>query len=57
MLDKPHNPLMNSGAIVVASLLKNELSAADRFDYVSISVHILEQFQQTNNEFIIFIIP
>ncbi|KAI6233174.1 No extended memory [Aphelenchoides fujianensis] len=30
----PHNPLISSGAIVVASLLKSELNMADRFDCV-----------------------
>ncbi|CAH1772488.1 unnamed protein product [Owenia fusiformis] len=32
--DKPHNPLINSGAVVITSLLKNNLSLPDRFDYV-----------------------
>nr|XP_027221434.1 glutaminase kidney isoform, mitochondrial-like [Penaeus vannamei] len=31
---KPHNPMINAGAIMTAALLKPELSAADRFDYV-----------------------
>jgi len=30
----PHNPLINSGAIMTSSLLKPELPMADRFDYV-----------------------
>jgi len=30
----PHNPLINSGAIMICSLIKNYLHAADRFDYV-----------------------
>ncbi|KAL4218662.1 hypothetical protein ACF0H5_021251 [Mactra antiquata] len=30
---KPHNPMINAGAIVVSSLLKKELNIADRFDY------------------------
>ena len=30
----PHNPLINAGAIMCLSLLKRELSPADRFDYV-----------------------
>lgn len=30
----PHNPCINAGAIMVASLVKPELSEADRFDYV-----------------------
>lgn len=33
--DKPHNPMVNSGAIIVSSLLKKDWSMADRFDYVS----------------------
>ncbi|XP_071518904.1 glutaminase liver isoform, mitochondrial-like isoform X3 [Panulirus ornatus] len=32
--NKPHNPMINAGAIMTAALLKPELSAADRFDYV-----------------------
>ncbi len=30
----PHNPMINSGAIMCASLLHPELSLADRFDYI-----------------------
>lgn len=30
----PHNPMINSGAIMAASLLKPDLDSADRFDYV-----------------------
>ncbi|XP_053380706.1 glutaminase kidney isoform, mitochondrial-like isoform X1 [Mercenaria mercenaria] len=30
---KPHNPMINAGAIVVSSLLKKEMNIADRFDY------------------------
>jgi len=30
----PHNPLINSGAIMAASLIKRDLYIADRFDYV-----------------------
>uniref|UniRef100_A0A914W392 glutaminase n=2 Tax=Plectus sambesii TaxID=2011161 RepID=A0A914W392_9BILA len=32
--NKPHNPMVNSGAIVVSSLIKKEMNMADRFDYV-----------------------
>ncbi|XP_071504450.1 glutaminase kidney isoform, mitochondrial-like isoform X2 [Diadema antillarum] len=32
--NKPHNPMLNSGAIVTASLLKPELNPADRFDFI-----------------------
>ena len=35
LTDKPHNPMINAGAIVVSSLLKKDLNVADRFDYVS----------------------
>ena len=30
----PHNPMINSGAIMCCSLIKQELTPADRFDYV-----------------------
>ncbi|XP_060565790.1 glutaminase kidney isoform, mitochondrial-like [Ruditapes philippinarum] len=30
---KPHNPMINAGAIVISSLLKKGLVIADRFDY------------------------
>lgn len=30
----PHNPLVNAGAIMACSLLKNNLGSADRFDYL-----------------------
>ena len=33
--DKPHNPMINAGAIVISSLLKKGMVIADRFDYVS----------------------
>jgi glutaminase len=32
--NKPFNPLINAGAIMSTSLLKQELSEADRFDYI-----------------------
>jgi glutaminase len=36
--DKPHNPLLNSGAIMSASLLLNlvhpEMKMSEKFDYV-----------------------
>uniref|UniRef100_A0AC34QCD3 Glutaminase n=1 Tax=Panagrolaimus sp. JU765 TaxID=591449 RepID=A0AC34QCD3_9BILA len=31
---KPHNPMVNSGAIIVSSLIKNTWNMADRFDYM-----------------------
>lgn len=31
---RPHNPLINAGAIMCASMIKPQLSAAERFDYV-----------------------
>uniref|UniRef100_A0AC34GQ72 Glutaminase n=1 Tax=Panagrolaimus sp. ES5 TaxID=591445 RepID=A0AC34GQ72_9BILA len=31
-LDKPHNPMVNSGAIIVTSLINNKMNLADRFD-------------------------
>ncbi|XP_050715637.1 uncharacterized protein LOC126998206 isoform X3 [Eriocheir sinensis] len=32
--NKPHNPMINSGAIMTSAIIKPELSAADRFDYM-----------------------
>jgi glutaminase len=32
--NKPHNPLINAGAIVSISLIKRNLSPSDRFDYM-----------------------
>uniref|UniRef100_A0A914W569 glutaminase n=1 Tax=Plectus sambesii TaxID=2011161 RepID=A0A914W569_9BILA len=31
---KPHNPMLNSGAIVISSMIKSDMLMADRFDYV-----------------------
>jgi glutaminase len=33
-LDKPHNPTVNAGAILLCALLKPQASNADRFGYV-----------------------
>ncbi|XP_055016471.1 glutaminase 2b isoform X2 [Boleophthalmus pectinirostris] len=32
--DKPHNPMVNAGAIVVSSLIKPSANKAEKFDYV-----------------------
>lgn len=32
--NKPHNPMVNSGAIIVTALIKNTMNMADRFDHV-----------------------
>lgn len=44
LLGKPHNPMVNSGAIIVTSLIKNKWTMADRFDYVRWSCE-LNNFQ------------
>ena len=31
---KPHNPLINSGAIMTTSLIQNKLPLSDRFEYI-----------------------
>ncbi|XP_013401990.1 glutaminase kidney isoform, mitochondrial [Lingula anatina] len=47
--NKPHNPMINAGAIVVSSLLKNENSLSDRFDFAH------KQFQKlSGGEFVGF---
>ena len=32
---KPHNPLINAGAIIIASLIRRDLSASERLDYIT----------------------
>ncbi|KAE9555747.1 hypothetical protein FO519_000961 [Halicephalobus sp. NKZ332] len=32
--NRPHNPMVNSGAIIVSALIQNKLNMADRFDYM-----------------------
>ncbi|KAK6039891.1 hypothetical protein COOONC_22603 [Cooperia oncophora] len=39
--EKPHNPLINAGAIVVASLMKRHASLSDRFDF---AIHQMRRF-------------
>ncbi|CAD6195319.1 unnamed protein product [Caenorhabditis auriculariae] len=46
---KPHNPMVNSGAIIITSLIKNKLNMADRFDFV------LQEYRKiAGNEYIGF---
>lgn len=33
--ERPHNPMINSGAIMTCSLIKPELNLADRFEYIT----------------------
>ena len=47
---KPHNPMINAGAMVVVSLLKKNASLADRFDYVSTALFFrFEQLEQLHH--------
>jgi len=32
--NRPHNPMVNSGAIIVSALIQNKMNMADRFDYM-----------------------
>ncbi|KAF6020077.1 hypothetical protein EB796_021624 [Bugula neritina] len=34
--NKPHNPMINAGALAVTSLLKNDLLLSDRFEYFNV---------------------
>ncbi|XP_016119548.1 glutaminase kidney isoform, mitochondrial-like [Sinocyclocheilus grahami] len=34
--DKPHNPMVNAGAIVISSLIKPGVNKAEKFDYVGL---------------------
>ncbi|CAD5226897.1 unnamed protein product [Bursaphelenchus xylophilus] len=38
--NKPHNPLINNGAIIVTSLIQNKLNISDRFD------HMMKQYRK-----------
>ncbi|KAH0621591.1 hypothetical protein JD844_023062 [Phrynosoma platyrhinos] len=42
--DKPHNPMVNAGAIVVTSLIKQGANNAEKFDYVSEYYNVLKIF-------------
>ncbi|XP_037542766.1 glutaminase kidney isoform, mitochondrial isoform X1 [Nematolebias whitei] len=47
--DKPHNPMVNAGAIVCTSLIKQHASNAEKFDYV---MNFLKQM--SGNEYVGF---
>ncbi|XP_078260246.1 glutaminase kidney isoform, mitochondrial-like isoform X1 [Rhinoraja longicauda] len=47
--DKPHNPMVNAGAIVITSLIKHGLSNAEKFDYVTQFLN-----QMAGNEYVGF---
>lgn len=44
---KPHNPMVNSGSIIVNALLQNlmksEMSQAEKFDYVENYIKVSEE--------------
>ena len=46
--EKPHNPMVNSGSIVINSLLQNlmkpEMSGAEKFDYINDYIKVREYF-------------
>ncbi|GMT31356.1 hypothetical protein PFISCL1PPCAC_22653, partial [Pristionchus fissidentatus] len=48
---KPHNPLINAGAIIVASLVLRHASLSDRFDY---ALNQFKKFGSTNGQSIGF---
>ena len=39
-IGKPHNPMINAGAIVLCSLIKPHLSLHERMNFVSISKEV-----------------
>lgn len=47
--DKPHNPMVNAGAIVITSLIKHGLGNAEKFDYVTQFLN-----QMAGNEYVGF---